>query len=73
MSQYSHERNGTYIGDPTMIGRTKTKDAGISANFKSGSPLKGIPAHEPSEFPKLPAYKIGGKELRKSTISKGSI
>lgn len=64
MSQYSHERNGTYLGDPTEKGRSKTKNGnGVgSADFKSKKIMKGLPDHNTGEFPKFPGYNGGGKE-----------
>lgn len=75
MSQYSHERNGTYKGDPTNYRGVKPKigNGVTSPSFKSGSPVKGVPAHNTDEFPKAPGYKSGGKELRNSTPRVGSI
>jgi len=74
MSQYSHERNGTYLGDPEMVGRMKPKDAGIVASFKSGSPLKGVPGDDHGDLPKFPGYGAGGKELNShAVIKRGSI
>lgn len=75
MSQYSHERNGTYMGDPSSKGSVKSKNGnGVGgASFKGGNILKGMPSHNTSDFPKFPGYGKGGKEQRNSTIKKGSI
>jgi hypothetical protein len=75
MSQYSQERNGTNMGEPSNIGSVKpAKGNGVgNPSFKSGSPMKGVPVHNTGEFPKFPGYGSGGKEQRNSTIGKGSI
>lgn len=84
MSQYSKERNGNYMGDPAKKGRFPVDGRGSTAgreggngartaSFGSGSILKGLPAHNTSDFPRFPGYGKGGKEQRNSTIKKGSI
>ncbi len=87
MSQYSKERNGTYLGDPTQQGRASggkdngskagksaTKGGLPSLSFKTGPILKGIPSHDDSSFPKAGRGSAANfKELRNSTIGQGSI
>lgn len=77
MSQYSKERNGTFLGEPTNIGRTKPAQGnGVgAASFKSGSPLKGVPDDDNRDLPKFPGYDgFKGPELSsKRNISRGNI
>lgn len=78
MSRYSHERNGTDMGEPSMVGRTKAakgNGAPASASFKSGSPLKGVPDDDNRDLPKFPGYdSFKGPELSsKRNISRGNI
>lgn len=76
MSKYSHERNGTDLGDPTMVGRTKAKDGnGVGEpSFKAGSPLKGVPDDDNRDLPIFPGYNRYGKEVNSTAvIKKGSI